>query len=188
MKKILIDIDEVICDNVYIKCINRLLGTNKKPEECNEYHAEDNFDISQEKIREYHMQLGKENPYKFAVIFKDCKDVIEQLNSKYEVYICSAVVLKENIMASRDYYKYKFNFLIENFPFLDPNKFIFTTNKTIIQADIIIDDKPSNLINSITKTKYIYTAQHNKNLTDKELKKFGIKRVNNWKEIKGILL
>ena len=36
--------------------------------------------------------------------------------------------------------------------------------------------------------KLLFTAWHNKDLTDDELKKQNIIRVNNWKEIASILL
>jgi len=82
--------------------------------------------------------------------------------------------------------KHKFEFLLKNLPFLDPNKFTFQTNKSILNCEIKIDDKMENLKNA--EIKLLYTAYHNENISDDELRKENIIRVNNWKEIRKILL
>ncbi len=187
-KSILIDIDDCICDNVYFKILKDVIKSNKKIEDCTEYHVEDNFNLSKEQIDCYNNRLGQINPYKRAIIHKDCIEVIQKLNEKYNVYICSAAILKENLLKSGNYFKYKYDFLRQNFPFLNPFNFIFACNKTMLKADIMIDDKPANLRGNNVKEKLLFTAYHNKNLTDKELRKQGLKRVNDWKEIKNILL
>lgn len=82
--------------------------------------------------------------------------------------------------------KHKFEFLVKFFPFLDPNRFTFQTNKSIFDCHIKIDDKISNLDNA--EMKLLYTAYHNKTISDAELKEKGIIRVYNWKDIENILL
>ena len=67
------------------------------------------------------------------------------------------------------------------------DNYIFTTNKEIINCDIKIDDKLSNLSGN-AQMKMLFTAYHNKELTDKELEKNGVIRVNGWKDIEKILL
>ena len=114
---------------------------------------------------------------------------MKKLNEVYDLYICSSCaidipVLKE---ASGLYYKNKYDFLIQNFPFLDINKFIFTGCKNIFNADVQIDDKLSHLQNN-TPIKLMYTAYHNKEYTDEYLAAQNVKRVNNWNDILNILL
>ncbi len=64
--------------------------------------------------------------------------------------------------------------------------YIFTSDKSIVNCDIKIDDKVNNIKGA--STKLLFTAWHNKDLTEDELQKEKIIRVNNWKEIKKILL
>lgn len=188
MKKILIDVDDVICDSVYYEALKEIMGSDKPLEECTEFHAEDNINPTPQQLEQYGKSVTTKSPYKKAIINPDCFEVIKKLNEKYEVYICSSCVIEVNQNNSGNIFKFKYDFLVKNFPFLDPFKFIFTGAKNLIKGDVLIDDRPSHLENSIVKTKLLYTAYHNKNLSDKELKKQKIRRVNNWKEIAEILL
>lgn len=65
-------------------------------------------------------------------------------------------------------------------------KIYICTDKSIVNCDIKIDDRINNIEGA--KTKLLFTAWHNKDLSDEELKKQGIIRVNNWKEIRKVLL
>ena len=60
-------------------------------------------------------------------------------------------------------------------------------NKDMLEADIRIDDSISNLKGKAEK-KILFTAYHNKNITDDKLEKEGVIRANSWREIEKILL
>ncbi len=64
--------------------------------------------------------------------------------------------------------------------------YVFLGNKSILGCDIKIDEKLENLENA--KIKLLYTAYHNKNLSDNVLNEKGIIRVDNWNDIEKILL
>ena len=81
----------------------------------------------------------------------------------------------------------KYDYLIRNLPFLDPKKFIFTSSKHMINADIMIDDYFSNLKNDVP-VKYLFETYHNKELPEEELQKYNVKRVKDWDEICSLLL
>ena len=74
---------------------------------------------------------------------------------------------------------------MRNYPFLPSKNFIFTNDKSIIKADIRIDDKLGNLTSGI---KLLYPAHHNKDISDIELSKKEIIRVNDWYNIEDILI
>lgn len=88
---------------------------------------------------------------------------------------------------SANHLRNKFKYLRENLPFISPNQYIFTTNKEIIDCDIKIDDRLSNLSGKADK-KLLFTAYHNKEITKQELDKQNIIRVDSWKQIKDILI
>ena len=111
----------------------------------------------------------------------------EKLSKKYELYIVTAYVFRDDETKSAGLLKNKFNYLIKEFPFIRPQQYIFTSNKEIINCEIKIDDKESNLSGN-AETKLLFTSYHNKNITDEDLKKNNIIRVNNWKDIEKILL
>ena len=60
----------------------------------------------------------------------------------------------------------------------------YTSNPVV--SDIKIDDKIENLVNG--DIKILFTAYHNKNISDEELKNQGIIRAKDWLDIKKILL
>lgn len=72
-------------------------------------------------------------------------------------------------------------------PFIDPKRFIFLSDKELVDADIRIDDSVDKLKGK-AEIKLLFTAYHNKNITADELKEKKLTRVNSWKEIEKILL
>lgn len=82
--------------------------------------------------------------------------------------------------------KNKYQFLYKKLDFINPRNYIFTADKSVVNCDIRIDDKPINLEGA--ETKLLFTAWHNKDLSEEKLKNNGMIRVNNWKEIGKILL
>lgn len=82
--------------------------------------------------------------------------------------------------------KNKYNFLYDKLDFIEPKNYIFTADKSVINCDIKIDDKLNNIESA--KTKLLFTAWHNKDMSEEELVKQNVIRVNNWKEIEQILL
>ena len=71
-------------------------------------------------------------------------------------------------------------------PFIRPEKYIFTTNKNIMNFDIRIDDRMNNLEGS--DIKLLFSAWHNRDIRKEELKKRNVIRVENWYDIEKILL
>ncbi len=185
MKRIIIDLDDVITtSDGWLHVINTFLGTNYTEQDGPSYYLQDL--VPKDKWEDYLAYFRTQNTYDFCKINEDCVEVIKELNEKYDIYICSAYVYRDDVMYSADALKYKFEFLIKNFPFIEPKKFVFLNNKNIIKCDIRIDDKLSNLEEA--KTKILFTAYHNKTISNEELKERNVVRVNNWKEIKNILL
>lgn len=185
-KKILIDVDDCLCENNFIDEINNFLGTNYKTEDLSQFYI-DYVIGSEKKKKEFYNIVKDKNLYEKARIFEGAVETLKKLNKVYDIYICSACIWKRMEKDSGIFFKQKYDFLIEHFPFLDPNKFIFTSDKNVLTADIQIDDKLDNLLGK-SKTKIMITAYHNKNFTDAELKKYKVVRANNWKEIGEMLL
>ena len=94
--------------------------------------------------------------------------------------------MPEGIEKSYIHLANKYKYLRKEFPFLKTDNFIFTSRKDLVKCDIKIDDRIDNLKGDCVKL--LYTARHNKDIPKEELDKLGIIRVNNWQEIKNILL
>lgn len=183
MKKILIDVDDVICDNGFMYLVNDYLGTNYTLDDVTTYYVEEELMTEEQKLG-FYKYLEDKNPYDHSFIFDGAYDALTKLNETHDIYICSSCAidipgLKE---ASGMFYKNKYDFLIQNFPFLNVNKFIFTGCKNIFNADVQIDDRLSHLQNN-TPVRLLFTSYHNKEYSNEYLAGLGVKRVDNWEQV-----
>lgn len=124
--------------------------------------------------------------YESAILLPDCYDVLKKLSKHYRIYVCIDYIWKEIVKFAGNNLKNKYNFLYEKLDFIEPKNFVFAADKSIINCDIKIDDKIDNIAGA--ETKLLFTAWHNKDLSNEELEKQNVIRVNNWKEIEAILL
>lgn len=186
MQKVMIDLDETICTGGYLEAVNKYLHTNYKEDEIDSYFVEDVMnDEEKEKFLDYFYQ--NVNIYKEAHIIPDSLRVIERLASKYDIYITTAFVDKRRIYESGIMARYKYQWIVENMPYIDPRKIILTAAKDMVMCDIKIDDKVANL-KGYGKVKLLLDQPHNKKYTFPELESLGIKRVYDWQQIESILL
>ena len=119
-------------------------------------------------------------------MFEGCYDVLRKLNDKYDLYIVTAYLWNDVIDISGDNLRNKYYYLREMLPFINPNKYIFTTNKNLLKFDIRIDDRLDNIMEA--DTKILFTAWHNRDLDDKFLEDNNVIRVNSWDDIEKLLL
>lgn len=185
MKKIMVDMDDVICDGGFLSLVNQFLKTNYKIEDIKTYYISDL--IPKEKYQEWGEFFNVKNVYDYCEMIQDTYEVLEKLSKKYEIYIATDYIFRDNKEYSANMLKNKFKWLYKKLPFIDPHNYIFTANKQIINCDIKIDDKLSNLKGN-AETKMLFTAYHNKTITEEELKQEGAIRVNGWKDVEKILL
>lgn len=185
MKKIMVDMDDVICEGGFLSLVNQFLKTNYKIEDIKTYYVQDV--IPKERLEEWSKFFNTKNVYNYCKMVIDTYEVLEKLSKRYEIYIASAYIFRDNEEYSANNLKNKFKWLYKNLPFISPDNYIFTTNKEIINCDIKIDDKLSNLKGK-AETKMLFTAYHNKTITEEELKQEGAIRVNGWKDVEKILL
>ena len=184
-KKLLVDFDDTICQSVFLKKVNEFLGTDYKLENFKDYLIDDVVPVEQK--QDYYDSFFKSNPYIGIGLIDGAKEALEKLNEYYDIYVCSACVMPMNVKGSAKLFGFKYDYLLKELPFLDPNKFIFTSSKDIVCGDVFIDDYLHNLNGNI-KTKLLFSTYHNKHFTDEELASKGVKRVDSWQEICKILL
>ncbi len=183
--KIMVDMDDVITIKGFERLVKEYLGYELNWSEAgNNYYWQDL--LGEHKDDFFKFFLTK-NMYDYVDIRENCFEVLQKLNDKYDVYICTDYIWREVIENASLNLKNKYDYLYSEFPFLDPMKFIFVGDKSVINCDIKIDDRISNLTGSC-KYKLLFTEQHNNSISDEELKNQNIIRVNNWKEIEQLLL
>ena len=155
----MIDMDDVICEGGFIYQLNKFLGTNYTTKDMKGYYMQEL--IPKEKIEEWNEYVCSKNLYKDGNIFiEGALETIEALSKEYEVYIVTAFIWPQA-----------------------PTK----AAKHLIKCDVKIDDKLSNILEN-TETKLLFDAYHNRDITNEELEKLGVKRVCTWRDIRALLL
>lgn len=182
MKTLLVDMDNCITDPKILEYINEFLNTDYKLEDQTDFYLQN---LVKDRKNEFYEFLSTKNLYENCPLKENCYKVLEKLNKKYDIYIVTSYLWKDIIDSSANNLKNKYNYLKEKLPFIKPEKYIFTTNKNIIEADIGIDDRLNNLTH--LNKKILFDAWHNKNITDEELETIGAVRVYNWLDILKIL-
>ncbi|KXH81952.1 5'-3'-deoxyribonucleotidase [Sporosarcina sp. HYO08] len=173
MKRIAIDMDEVMA-HFSAKCLE-LFNEDYKEKYTSEHlqgrrlvELDTRFE---EKIGNY---LEKDSFFLELDVVKDSQAVIKRLSEHYEIYIVTAAMDFPASMAP------KYEWLKKHFGFLNERNFVFCGDKSIIQADYLIDDTPSNLA-TFSGEGILFTAPHNWNVT-------GYTRLNSWLEVEEYFL
>ena len=186
MKKLLVDLDYVICINQMVPKINEFFGTDYTNENFPSLKLSDVFTDS-EQLETFLDSIKFENFYKNPNLFADVKRVLKQLSKYYEICITTAYVWPNHPENTKTELCSKLDFLYKTFDFIDKKNIIFCSNKKLLCGDVIIDDKVENL-KGPSKVKLLYTSIYNKNTPNSVLEKDNITRINNWQEIKNLLM
>ena len=177
-KSIMIDMDEVIVIGRFSEFLVEFLGEV----DFNQLHSQNRQDLIKGREEEFKKIYKYKNLYRndngdYIEPLPNCVEVMQELNKKYDVYIATAYIWKEDVIDASTNLKNKFEYLHYRLPFIDTNNFIFMTDKTKIRYDIGIDDRRSNLENC--DKKLLFTEFRNKKLTDEELEEGLYYKCNN---------
>ncbi|WP_199616111.1 5' nucleotidase, NT5C type [Paenibacillus alkalitolerans] len=172
-KRIAIDMDEVIADfnAKHLRVFNRDYNENFTVN-----------DLQGTRLRELRPHLKNEitaylnDPafFRDLDVMRDSQKVIKQLSEQYEIFITTAAMEFPASFTS------KYEWLKEQFPFLNEMNFVFCGDKSVIRADYLIDDN-SRHFQRFEGQGILFTAPHNVNET-------GYVRVNNWLEVRNYFL
>lgn len=172
-KKIAIDMDEVLADTLgaIIDGVNERANLEITVESLNGQKLKHVIPEHDGLVTEILREPGF---FRHLKVMPNAQEVVEKLNEHYDVYIATAAM---DVPTS--FYD-KYEWLLEHFPFLDPQHFVFCGRKNIINADYLIDDNPRQLA-IFEGESIMYTAVHNMNHHD-------YKCVNGWKDVEALFL
>jgi 5'-nucleotidase len=171
MKRIAIDMDGVMADVTakFIVYHNQTMPTHITEKDVAGKSELEAFPI-------FHDWVNSEGFFRHLPLIAGSQAIVAALNKKYDVFIVSAAnEFPKSLIDKHDW-------LQEHFPFISWRQMVFCGSKTIVQADIMIDDHFKNLDYFNGQT-LLFTAHHNV-FADAGRHK----RVDNWQEIAKILL
>jgi len=171
MERIAVDMDGVLADVIlqFIKFHKKDTGKTISIEEITGLTEKEAFPNGW-------VHVNSEGFFRTAPVITGSREILEQLNSRYEVFIVSSATEFPASLTEKQ------QWLNEHFPFISWKQMVFCGLKTIIHADIMIDDHFKNL-DHFTGTTLLFNQPHN--LLEKNSRH---KRVNSWDEIASILL
>jgi len=101
------------------------------------------------------------------------QQALRDLSQDFEIFIASAAM---DVPSSFDA---KYQWLLQNFPFIPASHYVFCGDKGILDADFLVDDRPRQF-KSFRGTGILFTAPHNVNRPAQL-------RANNWRDVVRIL-
>jgi 5'(3')-deoxyribonucleotidase len=169
-QRIAIDMDEVLADTV-TKRLAMYLTEFGEELPLEKLHG---FKIY-EAVPEAH-QAGVRAQLTLAGFFRDiplmagAQFVLQELLEKYEVFITTAAMEYPNSFAE------KYDWIKEHLPFFPDSHIVFCGDKSVINADYLIDDTPHHFTRFVGQG-ILFTASHNVHETR-------YPRVDNWSDVR----
>lgn len=174
MKRIAIDMDEVITDATgrhiewYAEEFGQVIDRSS-------FHGKRFYMAVPEEHRDtVRAYPHREGFFKDMTMMEGARDVILDLSKEYEIFVVTAA------MEFRNSFVHKYDWLQEHLDFISWKNYVFCGDKSIIEADYLIDDLEKNL-KPFKGEPLLFTATHNMNLKD-------YPRYNNWQEIRAKFL
>src|SRR6202522_1541515 len=106
-------------------------------------------------------------------LMEGAQEALRALSKDFEIFIASAAM---DVPSSFDA---KYQWLKQYFPFIPQSHYIFCGDKSILNADFLVDDRPRHF-EHFRGTGILFTAPHNVNRPAKL-------RANNWRDVVCIL-
>jgi 5'-nucleotidase len=171
MKRIAIDMDGVLADTT-----RQFLDWHERETGVRLFEKDVVGKKEAEAFPNVYSWVNTEGFFRYAPLIADGQEVVKKLCAKYEVFIVSAATEFPSSLADKQAW------LGEHFPFISWRNIVFCGSKTIIKADIMIDDHFKNLDIFEGET-LLFTAAHNA-LADAGKHT----RIHTWRDIEKHLL
>jgi 5'(3')-deoxyribonucleotidase/uncharacterized protein with PQ loop repeat len=168
-QRIAIDMDEVMADALteHLRRYNGAYGTSLTAAELSGRHLEECIPPAHREAAEAMLDPSF---FEELAVLPDCQEVVRELAGRYEVFIASAAM---DVPCSFDA---KYRWLQRHFPFIPPSHIVFCGDKTIVDADYLIDDRARHFATFRGKA-LLFSAPHNAGETRYQ-------RVASWKEVR----
>jgi len=166
--RILVDMDEVMADAIarFIEWYERDFGVRYKEEQF--MGTKLAYVVPEEHRQTVLAYPHQPGFFKDLPVIDGAREVLEQLNNHHEIYIASAAMEFKHSLYD------KYEWLDEHFPFIHWKRRILCGDKSVLKADVLIDDHDFNL-SVFSGRPIMFTAPHNIHFTNYE-------RINHWKE------
>lgn len=174
MKRVLIDMDEVIADpmGAMINWYAQEYGGGIDYSKMSGGSWVKGFPAEHQAL--VRARLFEPGFFRNLPVMKDSVETLDKMNRQYEIFIVSAATEFPNSL------KEKLEWMLEHFPFLSWKQLVLCGDKRMVQGDFMIDDHVRNLVHFRGKP-YLFSSPHNIGIDTYD-------RINDWKEAASIFL
>jgi 5'(3')-deoxyribonucleotidase/uncharacterized protein with PQ loop repeat len=167
--RIAIDMDEVMADALaeHLRRYNAAYGANLGLADVQGRHLQDCIPSAHRAAAEAMLDASF---FEDLDMLPDCQTVVRELAERYEVFIASAAM---DVPCSFDA---KYRWLRRHFPFIPPSHIVFCGDKSILDADYLVDDRTPHFAR-FKGEPLLFSAPHNAAET-------GYPRVASWTEVR----
>ena len=171
--RIAIDMDEVMADALgeQLRRYNILSGARLTAADLQGHHLEDYVPAAHRADAEAMLDASF---FEDLEVLPDCQAVVQDLAARFDVFIVSAAM---DVPCSFDA---KYRWLRRHFPFIPPTQIVFCGDKSVIDADYLIDDRARHFAHFKGRA-LLFSAPHNAGETRYQ-------RVSSWKDVRAIFL
>lgn len=169
IERIAVDMDEVLADalgELLLRYNRDFQGSLTRADQVGKWMWETIPVERQERLSSY---LREDDFFENLPVIENSQQVLARLAQRYEIFIATAAMEFPNSFGP------KYRWLRRNFSFLDPHKFVFCGDKSILNADYLIDDMPGHF-RHFSGQGILFTAPHNARLE-------GYRRAENWQQV-----
>lgn len=167
--RIAIDMDEVMADALgeHLRRYNATYGASVTPAHVRGRQLEDCIPPAHRAAAEAMLDASF---FEDLAVLPDCQAVVRELAERYDVFIVTAAM---DVPCSFDA---KYRWLRRHFSFIPPSHIVFCGDKTIVDADYLIDDRPRHFAR-FKGEPLLFSAPHN-------AAESRYARVASWKEVR----
>ena len=171
MKRILVDMDGVLAD-VY----SRFFDLHEQETGSKLSVSDVSGMLESEAFKNQVGWVTTPGFFRTVPVMKGSVGGLQILNSLYDVVVVSMATEFPHSLTDKQLW------MNDHFSFISWKQLVFCGNKSLLQADIMIDDHPKNLDNFTGET-IMFTQPHNIFINDTKHK-----RVTSWEEIESLLI
>ena len=171
--RIAIDMDEVMADALseHVRRYNSRYGASLTAADLRGRHLEDYVPAAHRADAEAMIDASF---FEDLEVLPDCHAVLQELAVRFDVFIVSAAM---DVPCSFDA---KYRWLRRHFPFIPPTQIVFCGDKSVIDADYLIDDRPRHFTHFQGRP-LLFSAPHNAGETRYQ-------RVSSWKDVRAVFV
>lgn len=173
-QRICVDMDEVMADAV----AEHLMRYNRDFQEqltVNDLHGKWLWDVvDRDRHGALEAYLRSEDFFAVLGVMPESQRVMQALQQRYEVFIATAAMEVPTSFTA------KYEWLKQHFPFIAPAQIVFCGDKSILQADFLIDDNPRQL-RRFQGEGILFSSPHNVHETE-------FRRVQDWLDVEKFFL